>query len=133
MYEWEGWSFADTPFWVFASQTDANSFTKASGPYAIADSDEFADFGATDPGDPPGTGDVTQPMSTALQTPSININGVLAGNMMLAFDSCWRPEGTAQSAEITVDYGSGPVVVLRWDSDPLSPNHHGIDAGGRPT
>jgi hypothetical protein len=48
----------------------------------------------------------------------------------LAFDSSWRPEGTAQSAEITVDYGSGPQVVLRWDSDPASPNHHGIDASG---
>jgi hypothetical protein len=69
-------------------------------------------------------------MSTALESPMINIAGVGAGTLMLDFDSCWRPEGTAQSAEITVDYGSGPVVVLRWDSDPASPNQHGIDAGG---
>ncbi len=69
-------------------------------------------------------------MSTALQSPSINIAGIAAGSLMLAFDSCWRPEGTAQAAEITVDYGSGPLVVLRWDSDPASPNQHGIDARG---
>jgi hypothetical protein len=130
VFEWEGWSFADRDFWSFSAQGDAASFTKASGPFAIADSDEFADFGGTDPADPAGTGDVTRPMSTALRSPMINIAGVGASQLMLDFDSAWRPEGTAQSAEITVDYGSGPIVVLRWDSDPASPNQHGIDASG---
>jgi hypothetical protein len=130
VYEWEGWSFADRDFWSFSAQGDATSFTKASGPFAIADSDEFADFGGTSPSDPAGTGDVTRPMSTALKSPAINIAGVAPGNLVLAFDSCWRPEGTAQAAEITVDYGSGPLVVLRWDSDPASPNRHGDDASG---
>jgi hypothetical protein len=55
VYEWEGWSFADRDFWSFAAQGDAASFTKASGPFAIADSDEFADLGGTDPADPAGT------------------------------------------------------------------------------
>jgi hypothetical protein len=130
VFEWEGWSFADRDFWSFSAQGDAASFTKASGPFAIADSDEFADFGGTSPSDPAGTGDVTRPMSTALRSPAINIAGVGAGSLALAFDSCWRPEGTAQAAEITVDYGSGPIVVLRWDSDPASPNRHGDDASG---
>jgi hypothetical protein len=121
VYEWEGWNFADTAFWSFSAQGDAASFTKASGPFAIADSDEFSDL---------GNSALNRPMSTALLSPSINITGVGAGDLMLAFDSCWRPEGTAQSAEITVDYGSGPIVALRWDSDPMSPNQHGIDAGG---
>jgi hypothetical protein len=130
VFEWEGWSFADREFWSFSAQGDATSFTKASGPFAIADSDEFADLGGTNAADPPGTGDVTQPMSTALRSPAINIAGVGAGSLALAFDSSWRPEGTAQAAEITVDYGSGPIVVLRWDSDPASPNRHGDDASG---
>ena len=60
VFEWEGWSFADRDFWSFAAQGDATSFTKASGPFAIADSDEFADLGGTNPADPAGTGDVTQ-------------------------------------------------------------------------
>lgn len=128
VYEWEGWNFADRAFWLFSAQGDAASFTKASGPFAIADSDEFADLGGTNPADPPGTGDVTRPMSTALQSPMINIASILPGDLRLKFDSAWRPEGTAQSAEITVDYGSGPMVVLRWDSDPLSPNMHGVDS-----
>lgn len=132
VFEWEGWTFANREFWSFSAQGDANSFTKASGPFAIADSDEFADFGGTNAADPPGTGDVTRPMSTALKTPAINIAGVGANTLFLDFDSAWRPEGTAQSAEITVDYGSGPQVVLRWDSDPASPNQHGVDAGGAP-
>jgi hypothetical protein len=123
VYEWEGWNFADRDFWLFASQSDAASFTKASGPFAIADSDEFSDL---------GNSALNRPMSTALSTPTMNIASIPAGALMLAFDSSWRPEGTAQSAEITVDYGSGPQVVLRWDSDPLSPNHHGDDASGAP-
>ncbi len=133
VFEWEGWSFGTRDFWVFASQGDAASFTKASGPFAIADSDEFADFGATDPGDPAGTGDVTKPMSTVLNTPSIDISGIAANQLVLQFDSCWRPENSPQAAEITVDYGSGPQVVLHWDSDPNSPNVHGIDDGTSPT
>jgi hypothetical protein len=130
VFEWEGWSFTTREFWQFASQTDAASFTKGTGTIAVADSDEFADLGATSAGDPAGTGDVTRPMSTILKTPAINIAGVPAGELYVQFDSCWRPEGTAQAAEITVDYGSGPVVVLRWDSDPNSPNQHGVDAAG---
>jgi hypothetical protein len=128
VFEWEGWSFADRDFWLFSAQGDAASFTKASGPFAIADSDEFDDLGG-------GGGSPTRPMSTALKTPTFDITGITAGTMMLAFDSSWRPEGTAQSAEITVDYGSGPLVVLRflrWDSDPASPNQHGTNASGAP-
>jgi hypothetical protein len=121
VYEWEGWNFADRDFWLFAAQGDAASFTKASGPFAIADSDEFSDLGDSA---------LNRPMSTAMESPSIDISSIAAGDLMLKFDSSWRPEGTAQSAEITVDYGSGPQVVLRWDSDPMSPNQHGIDAGG---
>jgi hypothetical protein len=124
VYEWEGWNFADRDFWLFASQGDAASFTKASGPFAIADSDEFSDL---------GNSALNRPMSTALSTPTMNIASIPAGELMLAFDSAWRPEGTAQSAEITVDYGSGPQIVLRWDSDPASPNVHGTNSGSSPT
>lgn len=132
VFEWEGWTFTTREFWQFASQTDAASFTNGTGTIAVADSDEFADFGATSASDPAGTGDVTRPMSTILKSPSINIAGVPANDLYLQFDSCWRPEDTAnnQTAEITVDYGSGPVVVLHWDSNASSPDFHGIDAAG---
>jgi hypothetical protein len=124
VYEWEGWTFADRDFWLFAQQADAAAFTKASGPFAIADSDEFADL---------GNSALNRPMSTALTTPVMNIGSIAAGELMLAFDSAWRPEGTAQAVEITVDYGSGPQVVLRWDSDPASPNVHGTNSSSSPT
>jgi hypothetical protein len=65
-------------------------------------------------------------MNTLLVTPTINIASVPAGMLSAKFDSSWDPEDT-QTAVVEVDYGSGYVEVLRWESDSNSPNFHGTN------
>jgi len=113
VFEWEGWSVTTRTFSAFASQTSLNSFTKGSGNIAIADSDEFDDLG--------GANGVTKPITTVLESPTLDITGLAAGALLLQFDSSWRDE-SGQTALITVDYGNGEVTVLNWNSlagDPL--------------
>ena len=131
VFEWEGWSFADRAFWSFAARAMQNSFTKASGPFAIADSDEFADLGGTNPADPPGTGDVTQPMSTVLKTPSINIAGMPAGQLVDAVRFVLAPgrNGPAGDHHGRLRQRPGRRAALGFDPASLK---HGVDAGGVP-
>lgn len=111
--EWEGWSFATPAFWQFVDGDGRQDFSKGTGVVAIADPDSWDNLG-----DPESLGTY----NTLLVTPSINIAGVGAGLLRLAFDSSWRPEDT-QKAIIEADYGSGFVPVLTWDSV-AGPNFH---------
>ena len=111
--EWEGWSFAKPLFWTFAATEDRQIFTKGTGVIAIADPDEWDDLG-----NPESLGTY----NSLLVTPPINITGVLPGMLSMKFDSSWRDEDT-QTAIIEVDYGSGYVEVLRWEST-AGPNFH---------
>jgi hypothetical protein len=122
VFEWEGWSFTTKDFSVFASQSDVGAFAKGEGNIAIADSDEFDDLGRNPNNETPNP-DYTRPYNTILATPAISLTGVAANTLALQFDSAWRWEG-AQKGRITVDYGSGEVNVLQWDSDQASPNFH---------
>ena len=104
--EWEGWSFTTPAFWTFADTQDRQNFTKGTGVVAVADPDEWDDLG-----NPEALGTY----NTLLVTPAINISGVPAGNLVWEFDSSWRDEDT-QTAIVEVDYGSGFVERLRWES-----------------
>jgi hypothetical protein len=116
--EWEGWSFATPAFWTFADTQDRQNFTKGTGVVAIADPDEWDDFG-----NPEGVGT----FNSLLVTPPINIAGIGPGQLAMEFDSSWRDEDT-QTAIVEVDYGSGFVQVLRWESDSMSPFFHNDNA-----
>jgi hypothetical protein len=116
--EWEGWSFATPAFWTFADRQDRQNFTKGTGVVAIADPDEWDDFG-----NPEELGTY----NSLLVTPAINISGAPAGALALAFDSSWRDEDT-QTAIVEVDYGSGFVEVLRWESNDTSAFFHNDNA-----
>ncbi|MEX0613061.1 MAG: PEP-CTERM sorting domain-containing protein, partial [Pirellulales bacterium] len=114
--EWEGWSFANPKFWTFAAMEGRQLFTKGTGVVAVADPDEWDDLG-----NPEGIGT----FNSMLETPSIDISSLALapGALSMKFDSSWDDEDT-QTAIIEVDYGSGYVEVLRWESDPLSPFFH---------
>jgi hypothetical protein len=112
--EWEGWSFATPEFWTFADTQDRQTFTKGTGVVAIADPDEWDDLG-----NPEALGTY----NSRLVTPAINIASVPAGRLAMEFDSSWRDEDT-QTAIVEVDYGSGYVQVLRWESNNASPFFH---------
>ena len=42
--EWEGWSFANKSFWIFADDQGRSSFTNGVGTVAVADADEWDDL-----------------------------------------------------------------------------------------
>ena len=117
VFEWEGWSVTTRTFSAFASQTSLNSFTKGTGNIIIADSDEFDDFQG---------GGFTNPMTTVLESPTLDITGMAPGSLLLQFDSSWRDE-SGQTALITVDYGNGEVDVLKWNSLSGDPLFHGTN------
>lgn len=106
VYEWEGWSFATLDFWNFADLQGRQNFANADGTFAIADGDEWTDWGSS-----------LGQLNTLLETPAIDISGVAAGALYLQFDSSWRTENP-QVGEILVDYhdGNGPQVVFTFDS-----------------
>jgi hypothetical protein len=112
--EWEGWSFVRPDFWLFVKDSNRSQFTKGTGLIAVADPDNWDALG-----DPEAIGTY----NTLLETPAINITGVGAGLLKLAFDSSWRPEDT-QTAIVEANYGNGWVQVLRWESDSNSPFFH---------
>jgi hypothetical protein len=115
--EWEGWSITDPSFWLFVKDSNRSQFTKGTGLIAVADPDNWDALGNAEAG---GT------YNSLLVTPAIDVTGVGAGMLKLAFDSSWRPEDT-QKAIIEADYGDGNgfVPVLTWESDGLSPDFHG--------
>lgn len=115
--EWEGWSFTRPAFWLFADTQGRQNFTKGTGVIAVADPDEWDDLG-----DPESLGTY----NTYLVTPVLDISSVPAGMLSVKFDSSWDFEDT-QTAVIDVDYGSGWVNVLTWESDTNSPNFHGTN------
>ena len=100
VYEWEGWSFADRDFWLFADQQDRELFTKADGVLAIADGDEWTDLGDNR----------VDPLDTLLTTPSIDLTAVGPdGLVRVQFDYSWRPE-PGQDAFVTATLSDGTIV-----------------------
>jgi hypothetical protein len=111
--EWEGWSFTQRDFWLFVKDSNRSQFSNSSGVFAVADPDNWDALG-----DPEALGT----FNSLLETPTINIAGVPAGQLLLAFDSSWRDEDT-QTAVVEVDFGSGYQTALRWESV-AGPNFH---------
>ncbi|RIK72348.1 MAG: hypothetical protein DCC67_19400 [Planctomycetota bacterium] len=104
VFEWEGWTFTNREFSVFSSQPDLGNFSKGNGNYAVADSDEFDDLGSP-----------ARPMVTTLEMPTLNIASAAPNTLLLQFDSSWKQED-GQVAQVFVDYGGGPIELLKWDS-----------------
>ena len=118
MTEWAGWAFVDKQWWIeTAEDQNRSQFTLGSGTIAVADPDEWND--ADHPG--PNSED---PYDTYLSTRAYNVSG--ANTLRLEFNSSWRPEfddDYHQTANVTVSFdGAEPIEVLRWESDPTSPN-----------
>jgi len=127
--EWEGWSFADSDFWLVADFQRREEFTEGLANHsiiAVADNDEYDDFGAGDDG---------LYYNTGMSTGSIAVAG--KSNVNLTFDSSWRDEafdeeghkllGNAQvNNQAAIVYasfdGATPVQVTQWNSDPGDPN-----------
>nr|MBA3484251.1 hypothetical protein [Pirellulales bacterium] len=127
--EWEGWSFADSDFWLVADTQGRQDFTNGLANHstiAVADNDEYDDFGAGDDG---------LYYNTGMSSGSIAVAG--KSNVNFTFDSSWRYEafdeeghkllGNAQvnnqAAIIYASFdGAAPVQVTQWNSDTNDPN-----------
>jgi hypothetical protein len=120
--EWIGWTFPDKDWWIAAAGNQNRvEFTKGFGTVMVADPDEWDD--ATHPGSAPDN-----TYDPYIDTPPIDISGVGANELKLMFDSSWRPEFDSwyqQSGNITISYDGGAATeILRWVSDPASPDYH---------
>lgn len=108
--EFEGWSFVSKDWWqTTAGDQNRTEFLNARGIIAVADPDEWDDFGTPDPSD---VGD----FDARLLTPAINIGSAAENELKAFFHSSWRPE-VDQKATINAIYdGGAPVEVLRFES-----------------
>ncbi|MCB1094459.1 MAG: hypothetical protein KDN22_02670 [Verrucomicrobiae bacterium] len=122
--EWAGWAYVE-PFWwsQAAGDQQRSSFELGQNVVAVADPDEWDDAAHSPFGQNDG-------YDTLMSTPAIAVSGIEAGSAVLKFDSSWRPEadndvpgGNNQTAVVRVSYDGGePFEVVRWESDPNSPN-----------
>ena len=115
--EWAGWSFADYEWWVaVAGDQDRSRFNNAQGTILVIDPDEWDD-------QPHGPGE----MSTRMTTAEIDISGYPANQILLQFDSSWRPYSD-MTGKIDVSFDGGEFQsVIRWESVPSSPFFKGPD------
>ncbi len=125
--EFEGWSFVDRDWWVeTAGNQDRGQFVSASGTVAVADPDEWDDFGS-----PTNNGGEFHLFDSTLRISSIPLQGVAPNTARLFFHSSWRHEvgfGGSQKASLTVKYNdpaATSIELFRWVSDETDPNFHG--------
>jgi len=115
--EFEGWTFVDKDWWVnTAGDQDRSGFVSASGKIAVADPDEWDDFGSPDP-------ESTGLYDTTMRISAIPLQGVAANTAKLFFHSSWRPEDS-QKASLTVKYndpGATTIELFRWTSQEVDP------------
>lgn len=130
--EWAGWSFARRDWWVQAAGDQRRSeFVLSTGNTAVADPDEWDD-----------KSHVESLFNSSMTSPAIDITGISANTISLAFASSWRPEArddglpkfpvdangapiNNQTAIITASFdGGAPVQLLKWDSVEGSPTFH---------
>jgi hypothetical protein len=115
--EFEGWTFVDKEWWInTAGDQERSGFVSASGKIAVADPDEWDDFG--NPG-PASTG----LYDTTMRISAIPLQGVAANTAKLFFHSSWRPEDS-QKASLTVKYndpGATTIELFRWTSQEVDP------------
>ena len=121
--EWAGWAFADKFWWsrVDSGIQRRDEFTLASGTVMVADPDEWDD--QPHPGYGVSTEDRTAQglwYDTFVTTSPINLAGVEANSMVVAFASSWRPEYDSnyrQTGLLDAIWDDGtPVRLLHWVS-----------------
>ncbi len=101
--EFDGWTFLDPVSWNATAGQDRNQFTKGTGVIAVGDSDEYDDK-------------ADAKFNASLSTPSIDISGAEANQLLLVYDSSWRQE--PQQGKVLVSYdGAAPVVLLELTPD----------------
>lgn len=129
--EWAGWSFANKDWWVrTAGDQRRSEFAFGLGTVMIADPDEWDDAAHT-----------KGLLNTYITTPAIDVTGIAANSLVIAFDSSWRPEArddgepnfpvAEDGSRINNQTGlvhtlfdaAAPAEVIKWDSVSDSPTY----------
>ncbi|MEM7311710.1 MAG: PEP-CTERM sorting domain-containing protein [Planctomycetota bacterium] len=112
--EFEGWRFVDKEWWITtAGGQRREEFLNATGIVAVADPDEWDDFGTPRP-------ETLGFFDAKLTTPAIDLSMVGANEAKVFFHSSWRDE-EIQKATLTAYYddpAATTIEILRWDSAP---------------
>ena len=116
--EFEGWSFVNRDWWVAtAGDQQRSNYIGGTGVVAVADPDEWDDFGTPDP-------DSLGSFDAKLTTPAIDLTPAGSDPVKVFFNSSWRPEDD-QKASLTAFYNDGAstaVELLRYESDSTLPD-----------
>lgn len=125
--EWSGWSFANRDWWATtAGDQRRRDFTFGTGTVMIADPDEWDD-----------ASHAKEFFNSYITTSEVDLTGVAANSLILAFDSSWRPEakddaganwptaedGTAinnQTGLVSSVFDGKTNSIVRWESTSLS-------------
>ena len=116
--EFAGWRFVDKEWWIrTAGDQGRTGYLNGQGIVAVADPDEWDDFG-----NPDGSSETTLDFDdgtfdSTLVTPSISLASRPEGEIVkLSFNSSWREEDL-QTATLTAVYDAGaPEELLFWTS-----------------
>ncbi|WP_228714691.1 hypothetical protein [Posidoniimonas corsicana] len=120
--EFEGWRFVDKQWWIeTAGDQGRSGFISGVGTIAVADPDEWDDFGNPDQGIEDNLLPENGVLDSTLVTPSVSIGGV-SEPVRLNFSSSWFDEDQ-QTATLTARYNTGDVEILdTWTSVPTDVN-----------
>ncbi|TWT76045.1 PEP-CTERM motif protein [Posidoniimonas polymericola] len=120
--EFEGWRFVDKQWWIeTAGDQGRSNFVSGVGTIAVADPDEWDDFGNPSGSSESDLDPLDGVFDSTLITPTVSISGVTEP-VRLAFSSSWFDEDQ-QTATVTARYNNGAVEVLdTWTSDVADPN-----------
>ncbi|MGE5701373.1 MAG: metallophosphoesterase [Clostridia bacterium] len=113
--EWQGWSFATKEFWTSADKQLRETFDLASGVVAVADPDEWDDYGS-----PASKGQ----FDSTLISPDIEVAG--GESLYLGFASHYRQEGD-QTAMVEVAFDNGEKQTLLVYNGTQSADNQGVD------
>ncbi|MBU6308315.1 MAG: Ig-like domain-containing protein [Planctomycetes bacterium] len=99
--EWRGWTFANKNFWTTEGGQSRANFTLGSGTVAVADTDEWDDYGYYP----------KNSFNAKLLSTPINLATVAASSVTLEFDSSFRPESGGSFTPYTPDNMQGFLDV----------------------
>lgn len=112
--EWQGWSFTTKEFWTAADTQGREKFGLGEGVIAVADPDEWDDYGS-----PASKGY----FDSSLISPAVSVTG--GQDLYLGFATHYQQEGN-QTAQVTVTFDNGQQqTVLKYDGNSASDNKGG--------
>ena len=112
--EWQGWSFTTMEFWTSADTQGREDFSLGEGVIAVADPDEWDDYGS-----PASKGY----FDSSLISPEVSVTG--GQELYLGFATHYQQEDN-QTAQVIATFDNGQQqTILKYDGNTASDNKGG--------